>query len=238
MAHYTVRSSSSTNKVFRICGYGLIGLLLLLLVPSQTKWIDLDDRWSHALGWTAEGLLFLGMIGFFVLMFEDSWNRVWQKVSFEVVANRIVRVMEGRANIEFPLDKISFIGESRIGLIVRGGDPLKGFVIPRTVEGFEQLRQLLNDHCEIRPVGNKKWLFFALPLVLMLALYALLFTATSTSLVLVAGAAALLFQGWGIFGMRKVWAKTKSPKLVVSALILSWLVLLWLVYQRFSSTLR
>ena len=73
-----------------------------------------------------------------------------------------------------------------------------------------------------------------LPLVLTIALYAILFTAKSGSVALIVGVVALLFQGWSIFSMRNIWAKTKSPKLVMSVFILSWLVLLWLVYQRVS----
>ena len=233
--HYTVPSSSSqTQKLFRICGYGLTLLMLFLLGLSRTNWIN--DRWSHALGWVAMSLLVLAFIGIPVLIFKDSMNQFWQKVSFDVVENKIVRVMEGRLPIEFPLDKISFIGESRTGLIVRGGEPLKGFVIPRTVGGFEQLKHQLSDHCEIAPIATTNPLFRMFPLIVIVGLYVLLLTAKSRSLILVVGAAGLLFQGCVIVGMRKSWAKTRSPKLVVSAFMLSWLVLLWLVYERFFST--
>ena len=160
---------------------------------------------------------------------------MWQRVSFEVVDNKIVRVMEGRTPIEFPLNEISFIGESRSGLTVRGGEPLRGFVIPRAVNQYGELRQQLSDHCQIVPIETKIWLLNVFPLILIVALYALLLTAKNANLVLVTGAVALLFLGWATFGMRKTLAKTRSPKLLLSAFILSWLVLLWLVYQRFST---
>ena len=73
-------------------------------------------------------------------------------------------------------------------------------------------------------------------LIVTFVLYAILFTAKARPVVLIAGVMALLFQGWSIFSMRNIWAKTKSPKLVMSVLIFSWLVLLWLVYQRVFST--
>jgi hypothetical protein len=236
MAHYTVQSSSGQNqKLFRICGYGLMVLMLLFLGVSRTNWIN--DHWSHPLGWTGGSLLVLALIGVPVLILKDSMNKLWQNVSFDIVENKIVRVMEGQAPIEFPLDKISFIGESRTGLTVRGGEPPQSFVIPRAVKGFEELKRQLSDHCEIVPAASTNSFFRIFPLILIIALYVLLLTAKSRSLVLTAGAAALLFQGWIIFGMRRTWAKTSSPKLVVSAFMLSWLVLLWLVYERFSSTL-
>jgi len=234
MAHYTVQSNSRQNqKMFRISGYSLMVLMLLFLGLSQTDW--LDDRWSHTLGWIAMSLLGLALIGVYVLILKESMNKYWQKVSFDVVENKFVRVVDAQAPIEFPLNKISFIGESRVGLIVRGDEPSKAFVIPRAVEGFEQLRQQLSEYREVTPIKNKGSLVLILPLILTIGVYALLFTGENASLVLVAGAAALMFHAWAIFGMRKIWAKTSSPKLLVSAFILSWLVLLWLVYQRFSS---
>jgi hypothetical protein len=234
MAHYTVPSNSGrTQKLFRICGYGLTSLMLVLLGLSQVSW--LNDRWSHALGWAAMSLLVLALTGIPVLIFSDTVNQFWRKISFEIVDNKIVRLMEGRAPIEFPFDKISFIGESRNGLVVRGGKPLKGFVIPRTVEGFQQLKQQLNDHCEIIPIASANRLFRVFPLIVVIALYVLLLTAKSRSLILAAGAAGLLFQGCVIVGMRKIWAKTRSPKLVASGFILTWLVLFWLAYERFFS---
>lgn len=236
MAHYTVQSSSRQNqKMFRICGYSLMVLMLLFLGLSQADF--LDDRWSHTLGWIAMSLLGLALIGVYVLIFKESMDKYWQKVSFDVVENKIVRVVDGQAQIEFPLNKISFIGESRIGLIVRGDEPSKAVVIPRAVEGFEQLRQQLSEHREVTPIKNKTSLVLILPLVLTIAVYALLFTAKTANLVLSAGAVALLFHAWAIVGMRKIWAKTSSPKLVACAFIVSWLILLWLAYQRFSSTL-
>ena len=235
MAHYTVQSSSRQNqKMFRICGYGLMILMLLFLSLSRADWID--DRWSHALGWIAMSLLGLALIGVYVLIFKESMNKYWQKVSFDVVENKIVRAIEGQISIEFPLNKLSFIGESRTGLIVRGGEPLKGFVIPRAVDGFEQLKRQLGDHCEIVPIRTKKSLLLVIPLILIIASYVLLFTTKSRNLVLITGAFALLFHGWGIVGLRETWTKTKASQFVASVFIVFWLVLLWLVYQRFSST--
>src|SRR5215472_6939188 len=98
MAHYKVRSSSN-QKVFRICGYGLIGLLLLFLVFSQTEWVEVDDQLSHAIGWIAVGLLAIGMIGVFVLISKESMEQFWQKVSFDVEENKIIRVLKGQAPI-------------------------------------------------------------------------------------------------------------------------------------------
>ena len=234
MPHYTVRSSSN-QKVFLICGYGLMGLMLLLLLIALTNWMELDDRWSHAIAWTVASLLVLGLIGVFVLIFRDSMNKFRQKVSFDVVENKVVRRIEGQVPIELPLDQISTVGESSSGLIVRGREPMKGFVIPRAVVGFEQLRQQLSDHSAIVPIKTKNSLFLArvFALILIIALYVLLLTA-KTRLVLVTAAVVLLFQSGLIFGMRKTWARPRSPKLVV-AFILSWLVVLWFVYERFSS---
>jgi len=217
-----------------VCAYGSVGLILVVLVLSR---LELDDRVSDAIGWSAVGLLMAVMLGVFILIFRDSVDKFWQKVSFDVTDDKIIRLLEGRSPIEFPLCKITFIGESRTGLFVQASELSKGFVIPRKVHDFEQLKQQLSEHCKVTPVENTTSFAPALPLVLLIALYGFFFTARTGVLVLIAGVVALLFQGWGIFSMRKMWAKTQSPKLLMSVFMLSWLVLLWLVYQRVSSNL-
>ena len=210
--------------------------MLILLAFSRFEW--LDQRLSHAIGWSAVGLLIVVMVGVYVFIFRDSVDKAWRKVSFDLTDGKIIRVMEGRPTIELLLSEIDFLGESRFGLIVRSGEPPKGFVIPRAVDGFEQLKLQLNEHCKVSAIENKASFIRALPLVLTFVLYAILLTAKAGPVALIAGVVALQFQGWSIFSMRNIWAKTKSPKLVMSVFIFSWLVLLWLVYQRVSSTLN
>jgi hypothetical protein len=210
--------------------------MLILLAFSRSTW--LDDRLSHAIGWSAVGLLIVVMVGVYVLIFRDSVDKAWRKVSFDLTDRKIIRVMEGRPPIELLLSEMNFLGESRMGLIVRSGEPPKGFVIPRAVDGFEQLKQQLNEYCKVSAIENKASFIPVLPLILTIVLYAILFTSKVGPVVVIAGVVALLFQGWSIFSMRNIWAKTKSPRLLMSVFIFSWLVLLWLVYQRVSSTLK
>ena len=198
--------------------------MLILLAFSRSEW--LDDRLSHAIGWSAVGLLIVVMVGVYVFIFRDSVDKAWRKASFDLTDGKIIRLMEGRPPIELPLSEINFLGESRMGLIVRSGEPPKGFVIPRAVDGFEQLKQQLGPYCKVSAIENGASFIAMLPLVLMIALYAILFAAKSGSVALIVGVVALLFQGWSIFSMRNIWAKTKSPKLVMSVFIFSWLVLL------------
>jgi hypothetical protein len=232
MAHYIVPPSSH-QKLFRLCAYGSIGLMLILLAISRST--SLDDHLSHALGWSAVGLLIVVMVSVYVFIFRDSVDKAWRKVSFDLTDGKIIRVMEGRPPIELLLGEINFLGESRLGLIVRSGEPPKGFVIPRTVDGFEQLKQQLKVYCKVCAIENKASFIPVLPLILTIVLYAILFSAKASPVVLIAGVVALLFQGWSIFSIRNILAKTRSPKLVMSVFIFSWLVLLWLVYQRVSS---
>jgi hypothetical protein len=225
-------------KTFRICAYGSIGLMLLFLVLSRSEWLELNDRASHVMGWAAVGLLVLGLVGIWVLMVKDSLNKAWQKVTFDLADDKITRISEGAQPIELPLSEINFLGESRSGIVVRGGDPSKGFFIPRAVNEFEALKQQLSRRCRVTPVETKTYLKpLLLPSVLTVALYTILFTSRTTILVSAAGVLALLFQGWVIFTMRKMLAETRSHRLVMSAFVFSWLILLWIVYQRVSSTL-
>jgi hypothetical protein len=210
--------------------------MLILLAVSRSEW--LDDRLSQAIGWSAVGLLILVMVGVYVFIFRDSVDKAWRKVSYDLTDGKIIRVVEGRSPIELLLSEINFLGESPMGLVVRSGEPPKGFVIPRAVDGFEQLKQQLSENCRVSAIENKASFISVLPLILTIVLYAILFTAKAGPVVVIAGIVALMFQGWSIFSMRKIWAKTRSPKLVASVFTLSWLVLLWLVYHRVSSSLN
>ena len=210
--------------------------MLILLAFSRFEW--LDDRLSQAMGWSAVGLLIVVMVGVYVFIFTDSVDKAWRKVSFDLTDGKIIRVMEERPPIELLLSEINFLGESHLGLIVRGSEPAKSFVIPRAVYGFEQLKQQLNEYCKVSAIEIKASFIPVLPLILTIVLYAILFTAKARPVVLIAGVVALLSQGWSIFSMRNICTKTKSPKLVMSVFVFSWLVLLWLVYQRVSSTLN
>jgi hypothetical protein len=212
--------------------------MLIVLALSQSKWPGLDDRVSHVIGWGTAGLLIVGMVGVFVLIFRDSVDKAWQNASFDLTDGQIIRVMEGRAPIALSLTEINFLGESRLGLIVRSGEPAKGFFIPRAVDGFDQLKMQLNEHCKVSAIEDRTSFITALPLVLTVGLYAVLFTAKTGLIVLIVGVVALLFQGWSIFSMRTILSKTTSPKLLMSVFIFSWLILLWLVYQRVSSALN
>jgi hypothetical protein len=233
MTQYAVPRRSN-NKIFRIFAYGSVGLMLIVLALSR---LELDDRVSHAIGWSAGGLLVAGMIGVFVLLFKDSIDTFWRKASFDVTDDKIICLFEGQPPREFLLREIRFIGESRTGLRVESNEGPKGFFIPRAIDHFEQLKQQLSENCKVTPVQSPATFVPVLPLILVVGLYALFFTATVRVLVLIAGVVALLFQAWWIFAMRNIWAKARSPKLVMSVFIFSWVVLLWLVYQRVSSAL-
>jgi hypothetical protein len=113
MTRYIV-SPSSNQKVFRICAYGSIGLMLIVLALSQSKWLELDDRVSHAIGWGATGLLIVGMVGVLVLIYRDSVDKAWRNASFDLTDGKIIRAMQGRPPIALSITEINFLGESRL----------------------------------------------------------------------------------------------------------------------------
>ena len=161
---------SSSQKLFRICAYSSIGLMLIMLAFSRAEW--LDDRLSHAIGWSGLGLLILVMVGVYVFIFRHSVHKAWRKVSFDLTDGKIIRVVEGRPPIELLLSEINFLGESPMGLIVRSGEPPKSFAIPRAIDGFEQLKQQLNEYCKVSAITNNASSIPVLPLILTIVLYA------------------------------------------------------------------
>jgi hypothetical protein len=66
--------------------------MLILLAFSRSEW--LDDRLSHAIGWSAVGLLIVVMVGVYVFIIRASLDKAWRKVSFDLTDGEIVRVME------------------------------------------------------------------------------------------------------------------------------------------------
>jgi hypothetical protein len=108
MAHYIVPPSSN-QKLFRLCAYGSIGLMLIFLALSRSKWLELDDRLSHVIGWSAVSMLIVGMVGIYVLIFRDSVDRVWRKVSFDLTDGKIIRVMGDDHRSSFCSVKSTFL---------------------------------------------------------------------------------------------------------------------------------
>ena len=224
------------QKLFRTFAYGCIGLMLISLAISRSEWQGLNDRVSHALGWGAVGLLILFMGGVFFLIAKNSVQSAWQKAAFDLADQKISRLREGWPSIELALTEIQFLGESRTGLFVQGGNPLKAFVIPRAICDFEELKQQLSAYCKVTPVKSQTSLMAVLPLTVAIVLYASLLLSKSGLVVLSAGVGALLFHASLFFSIRKILARTRSPKAVIFAFLASWLLLAWIVYQRVSST--
>ena len=234
MPRYTLPPGNPNQKAFRIFAYGSIGTMLTLLLISESGWVD-SDATIHAMGWAEVGLLIMFMGGVFVLIARNSVWQFWQKVAFDLADDKIIRAKENSPLIEIPLKQINFHGESRNGLLVRGGEPTKTFLISKSINNFEELKRQLNGYCEVIAVDTKISYRPALPFVLAVVAYAVLFLSKAGAVVMVAGVLALLIQGWAIFSMRKVLAKTRSPKLLMFAFLFSWVMLAWLVYQRVSS---
>ena len=235
MKRYLVPPNSN-QKLFRTFAYSCIGLMLIFLAISRTEWQGLNDRASHALGWGAVGLLILFMGGVFFLIVKNSVQSVWQREAFDLADQKIVRLSEGKPSIELALTEIQFLGESRMGLFVQGGNPLKAIVIPRAIRVFEELKRQLSAYCKVTPVKNRTSLLAVLPLTVAIVLYAFLLLSRSGVVVLSAGVGALLFHALWLFSIREILARTSSPKAVIFAFLVSWLLLAWIVYQRMSST--
>jgi hypothetical protein len=155
MTRYTVRTDSPNQKAFRVFGYSTITLMLILLLFSQTRWVELSDSTSHAIGWAAMGLVGLFMGAVFVLVAKESAWQFGRKEAYDLADGEINRVRENSPSIRIPLSQINFIGESRHGLVVRGGEPPKSFLIPRSIKDFEELKHKLSEHCEVTSVRAK-----------------------------------------------------------------------------------
>ena len=154
---------------------------------------------------------------FFVLIVKNGIQRDWQKEVFDLAHQKIVCLREGSPPIELAVREIQVLGESRIGLFVQGGNPLKAFVIPRAIRDFEKLKQELNAYCKVTPIRSQKTLLAVLPLALAIGTSVFLLMSKSCVVVLIAGVVALLFHASWLIAMRKIWPRTRSPKGVMLA---------------------
>ena len=138
--------------------------------------------------------------------------------------------------IEIPVDQIASLRQSRGGwLIIRGGEPERQVAIPSELIGFENLKQELSANRIVSPLKVKfsPWLF--LPSASLVLACVFLLISHNRAVVLAAGGAALLLQGFSIYSLRRHMRSNRKATLATLTYILVFVILAWFVYERATS---
>jgi hypothetical protein len=210
----------------------MLGLLIFFLYEPQ----GIGDSAGHAIGWTAMAVLCVLLIVATLLGAKESAWKLKKATQIEISDGKVVLTREGWPTVEIPLARIRRLCEYSGGLIVVDEEPMAQILIPGEVNDFEVLKNELTAYCALTPSRAKFFPRNFLPLVLMVATYLIFFTSHTRSLVILAGIAALVFQGVGIYSLTRILRRKPMPAFLMPVLALSWLLLAWLVYLRTTAT--
>ncbi len=192
--------------------------------------------WSVAWYGNAEAEFYLHLIPVLILILPFSCWLVWRRQRRAVKSYRIVldgeeliRVLHGFPNVVIRQDEITTIEErAEQGLVIRTNDPRKVIGVPVTLEGYDELRNLLANVCPIEfrsPNAGRRemmWRIMWLATIMIVTFLAFFVTFFSNNRYAVAPAAlflTVLLVGGGILIQR-------SPIVDRSTKAISWVAFL------------
>jgi hypothetical protein len=211
----------------------MIGLLLL----SHYEPEGISDSTGHAIGWAAIVILVVSLIVALALAAKEGTWKLWKTLQIELSDDKIIRKLEGSPTIEIPLTQIGPLYEYPGGLIIRSDEPTREIVVPREVNDFEALKSELTAYCTLSPLKVRVSPRSFLSLALLIGTYLVFFVSRARVVVTVAGVAALVLHGIGIYSLNRILRERPMPRLLTASLFLSWLVLAWVVWQRILATI-
>jgi hypothetical protein len=136
----------------------------------------------------------------------------------------ITRSQRGLPDLTIDQDEIADLLEAPGGLIVRSEVPYREIHIPRALEGYDELRTLLNQIKEVQPFPQRPW-YFSSPIqiggvFLMLAGF-LTTVASDNPYVLVPCSVFVI-----IAFLSCLWLIQRNPQIDTRTKALSWMILL------------
>jgi hypothetical protein len=232
MTLYLSQEPRTYQRRFRIFGLASILLLLGICLFSFYEPQGLSHSMNVALAGAA-GAIVLGTI--VLALFMSAKNAMWKAkhtFQWELDSERIIQRHESGRTREIPLVRIESLNDYRGWLIVKGGEPLERIAVPSDVDGFEELKRSLGAHCAITPLKTKFSILRLLIVISGIVTYVLLFTSHILAVIVIAGCNAILFQGWSLYLLRRVWQAKSMSLLVVATYILTSLMIVWIVLLR------
>jgi hypothetical protein len=236
MRVYTVPHDKSTWPLFRIFGWGTVGLLCILCIVSY--WSGITDSLGKMLACIA-ALSVLGVVGFsFFLSSRSGWRTFIERFEFELSDTKITQKRVGYPIVEIPLDQIESINDFRNWLVIkRGGEHHQEITIPSAVSGFDELKQELSNHRAIAPPKTAPHIYAALfQLLLTIVACCFVFVSHNRSIILIAGSPILLIEGLSLYSIWRRRKKILKWKLSLAVYASMWLLTALIIYERFQGS--
>lgn len=237
MKLYEMPKSSPYQRPFRVLSSLLIITFVGIYLLSAYGPPSLLDSTGRIIGMFAIGIVWAAIVGAAAFSAKEGMWRLKRGLRIELTDDRIIKRRDETATAEIPVGGIKSISQRRGWLIVEGGDPLRQISIPREIVGFEELKHDLAAFCHVEQLERRSFPRRSFPLVLMATSCLLLFLAHNSNVILIAGVALLLLQGWAISAMIQLGRSRPGSTLVLLAYVATMLLVIWITYMRVKASL-
>jgi hypothetical protein len=235
MPTYELPAKFLLERTFRVLSIVVALFLAGLLAISVWEPGWLTDPLRHELAYVGVAALFFGLI---LAMIAAGKGGIWKwKRTFhvEVAQDRIILRRADRADTEILFTEIRSIQELTGWLVVRGGAPVRGMLIPREVGDYEGLRRELATHHEIERIETPVRRVGLLPAVLfaLIQISAVYLALTSHSRAIQATSEMILFVGfaWGFFVLAKILQDKVKRAWALSFYLATWICIGWILLR-------
>jgi hypothetical protein len=236
MTLYEMPAQSPYQRPF--CIFAGVAIILLLVILCTAIWTPagLSDEIRKILASVAGAIVVAAVVVGNWLGFKEGLWKLNEGYRVEVSDGKIIQRRPGAPVVEIPVDQIASLHQRRGGwLIIRGGEPERQVAVPSEIVGFESLKRELSAHRTVSPLRVKlsPWLF--LPSASFIQACFFLLTSHNRAVVMAAGGAALLLDGFSIYSLRRLMQSNQKANFLALTYILSFLILAWIVYERATS---
>ena len=236
MTLYEMPTQSPYQRPFRNFAVVAMTLLLGILCIAIYEPTELSDESRRALAWMAGGIVVAAVVVGTRLGTKEGLWKLKQGYRVEVTDGRIIQRHPQSPTVEIPINQIDSLHESRGGwLIVRGGEPKRQVAVPSEIVGIENFKRELSANRTVSPLRFKvsPWRF--LPSASFILACFFLLVSHNRAIVMAAGGAALLIQGFSIYSLRRLMRSNPKASFLTLTYILTFLILTWIVFERATS---
>jgi hypothetical protein len=167
----------------------------------------------------------------YVLAGQDGIEREKRNMTFLLSNEDLVRQRPGWPDVRIGLSEVRSLSERRGSLVVESVEPRRRIAIPNNVESFEFLRSELLKHGPMVS-SPRQSPFIAVPTVVSLVCWALVFWSKDPRVVKTAACVAVVLFAWGSFHIGRLRIPTPKRYLTWAMLAATWVVALWIIYSR------
>jgi hypothetical protein len=230
---YEVPRVSPYERPFRIAGVSACAILLFGWLVAALDPPGVSDSIKHNLGMLVLATLIVAIPAFTVLAgLESEWKRK-RSFSIEMSDDKIVKKRDGATVVELPFHQIRSITRSSRYLLITGGEPLKGLLVPKQIIDYKEFEHNLSvaAHINIEPRRAKPPTLFLAVFAFVSAACVFLVASRSRAVIAVSTGAVLLVQILGVCFLIRL-KKIRNKYALVLLYIGCVSATLWLAYSR------